>query len=528
MTQCKNNDKSNLRTRPVVLIIRDGWGANPDPKLHEFDATRIADTPVDDRLKEQYPHCLIGTSGENVGLPSGTMGNSEVGHQNIGAGRTVYQESMRITRAVRDGSFFQNEILLQAVERCKQNHSKLHLMGLVSDAGVHSLLEHLFGLLELTKKNHLDRVILHAYTDGRDTPPNSGIDFVRKIEQKMEEIGVGRVGSVMGRFYAMDRDQRWERIEKAYYCLRYGKGHKAENAGDAIQNSYDKDITDEFIEPTIIVAADSQPVGLIEEGDSVIFFNYRGDRPRELTRVFVDPHFTAFDRGAIMDLFYVCMTEYDATIPAPVAFPKPPKMKNIVGEYWSNLTIKQFRCAETEKYAHVTFFFNDYTEPPFPGEDRQIIPSPKVRTYDLKPEMSAHLVTDAVLQRLDANEYDAIIVNFANPDMIGHTGVTDAAVIAVQTVDECVGKIIDKIISIGGSAVITADHGNVELMYDPENNVPFTSHTTYPVPFILVDQKLKNAKLHSDGKLADVIPTMLHLMGLTQPKEMTGRSLIIE
>ena len=527
MTQHKSDEKTNLRTRPVVLIIRDGWGVNTDPKLHEFDATRIAHTPVDDRIKKEYPHGLIGTSGEDVGLPVGTMGNSEVGHQNIGAGRTVYQESMRITRAVRDGSFFQNEILLQAVRRCKQKHGKLHLMGLVSDAGVHSLLEHLYGLFELAHKNNLDRVILHAYTDGRDTPPNSGIDFVRQIEQKMKEIGVGRVGSVMGRFYGMDRDQRWERIEKAYYCLRYGKGHKADNAIAAIQSSYDNEITDEFIEPTIIVDPDSQPVGLIEEGDSVIFFNYRGDRPRELTRVFVDPHFNAFDRGDLMDLYYVCLTEYDATIPAPVAFPKQPKMKNIVGEYWSNLSIKQFRCAETEKYAHVTFFFNDYTEPPFPGEDRQIIPSPKVRTYDLKPEMSAHLVTDATLQRLDTNEYDAMIVNFANPDMVGHTGISDAAVIAVQTVDECVGKIIDKIIQIGGSAIVTADHGNVELMFDPENNVPFTSHTTFPVPFIVVDQKLKNAKLLPDGKLADVAPTLLHLMGIPQPPEMTGRSLII-
>ena len=526
MTQKKRADKTNLRTRPVVLIIRDGWGFNPDPKMHKYDATRLAHTPVDDQLNKVYPHGLIGTSGEDVGLPHGTMGNSEVGHQNIGAGRTVYQESMRITRAVRDGSFFQNDVLLQAVRRCKQNHGKLHLMGLVSDAGVHSLLEHLFGLFELAHKNNLDRVILHAYTDGRDTPPNSGIDFVRQIEQKMKEIGVGRVGSVMGRFYGMDRDQRWERIEKAYYCLRYGKGHKADNAIEAIQNSYDKDITDEFIEPTLIVGDDSQPVGLIEQGDSVIFFNYRGDRPRELTRVFVDPHFTAFDRGGVMDLFYVCMTEYDATIPAPVAFPKPPKMKNIVGEYWSNLSLKQFRCAETEKYAHVTFFFNDYTEPPFPGEDRQIIPSPKVRTYDLKPEMSALLVTDAVLERLGNNKYDALIVNFANPDMVGHTGVIDAAVSAVQTVDQCVGKIIDKIIQIGGAALVTADHGNVELMFDPQNNVPFTSHTTFPVPFILVDQKLKNAKILPGGILADVVPTLLQLQGLPQPTEMTGRSLI--
>jgi len=528
MSSAKQKPATKCRVRPFVLIIRDGWGYNSDPEIQQYDATRLADTPVDERLRREYAHCLIATSGEAVGLPEGTMGNSEVGHQNIGAGRIVHQESMRLTRAVREGSFFENEILLNALEHCRKNHGKLHLIGLVSNAGVHSLLEHLYGLLELARRNNFDRIYLHALTDGRDTPPNSGKGFLMQVEQKMKEIGVGQIATVMGRFYGMDRDQRWERVEKAYQCFRYGKGRKAASVEQAIQASYDNAVTDEFVEPVLIVGDDSQPLALIEDGDAVIFFNFRGDRPREITRAFVDPNFSAFDRGDMLNLYYVCLTEYDATIPAPVAFPKPPKMKNIVGAYWSQLGLKQFRGAETEKYAHVTFFFNDYTESPYKGEDRQIVPSPKVRTYDLKPEMSAFEVTDKVLERLASDKYDVMVVNFANPDMVGHTGVMAAAIKAAETVDACVGKLLDKIEQMGGSAIVTADHGNLELMYDVTTNGPHTAHTTWPVPLIVFDKKYKNCKLREDGCLADVTPTALHIMGLDQPSEMTGRSLIIE
>ena len=527
MARPKQGSDVKIHNRPFVLIIRDGWGHNPHPELQEHDATRLANTPVDDRLQDEYPHCLIGTSGEDVGLPDGTMGNSEVGHQNIGAGRIVFQESMRLTQAVREGTFFENKVLLKAIERCKANHSKLHLLGLISNAGVHSLLEHLYGLLELARRNDFNHVYLQAFTDGRDTPPNSGIDYLREVEQKMTEIGVGQVASVMGRFYGMDRDQRWDRVQKAYNCLCYGKGNKAESVTQTMEQSYANDVTDEFVEPTLIVDDDGAPRGLIEDGDSVIFFNFRGDRPREITRAFVDADFEGFDRGAIRELYYVCMTEYDATIGTPVAFTKPPKMKNTAGEYWSRLGLKQFRCAETEKYAHVTFFFNDYTEPPFAGEDRQIVPSPKVRTYDLKPEMSAEQVVQTVLERLDSDKYDVIVVNFANPDMVGHTGVEAAAVKAAETVDGCVGRLVEKIEAISGSAIVTADHGNLEQMFNPETGGPHTAHTTFPVPLIVVGAEFKGRQLRQDGRLADVLPTALAMMGLDKPQEMTGESLIV-
>jgi len=516
-----------LRSRPFVLIIRDGWGYNPNPELDRYDATKQAKTPVDDRLRETYAHCLINASAEDVGLPAGTMGNSEVGHQNMGAGRIVYQESLRLTKAIREGEFFENSELLRAIEHCQRRQSKLHLMGLVSDAGVHSLLGHLYGLLELCKRRQLDQVFLHAFTDGRDTPPTSGQGFLTQVQDKMSDLGVGQIASVMGRFYAMDRDQRWDRVERAYQCLRYGKGHKSSDVHSAVQASYEGDVTDEFIEPVVVVDSDGEPLASVEDGDAVVFFNFRGDRPREITRAFVDPDFKAFDRGTKPDLYYVCMTQYDATIPAPVAFPKPPKMKHIVGEYWSQLGLRQFRCAETEKYAHVTFFFNDYTEEPFAREDRQIVPSPKVRTYDLKPEMSAHEVTETALKRLTSQQYDVMIVNFANPDMVGHTGVMAAAVKAAEVVDECVGRIIEQVEHMGGSAIVTADHGNFELMWDVEHDMPFTAHTVNPVPVIVVDKEHRHSKLRSDGRLADVIPTALHLMGLEQPPEMTGKSLIV-
>ena len=512
--------------KPFALIIRDGWGYNPDPAEDEYNAVRRANTPIDDMLMSEYPNCLIHTFGEYVGLPDGTMGNSEVGHQNIGAGRIVPQESVRISKAIRDGSFFENKELLNLVEFVKNNDGRMHLMGLCSDIGVHSLLDHLYGLLELAKKNGIEDVFIHAFTDGRDSPPDSGAGYIAEIEKKAAQIGVGKIATVMGRFYAMDRDSRWERVKKAYECMRLGKGLKAAGAAEAVARSYEKGVTDEFIEPTCIVNEDNEPVTTIKDGDGVVFFNFRGDRPREITRGFVEPDFRGFVRTSRPEIYYVCMTEYDVTIPAPAVFAKPAKMKNILAAYWSSLALRQFRCAETEKYAHVTFFFNDYTEKPFSGEDRQIVPSPRVRTYDLKPEMSAYEVTGVVLERLDSGRYDAVVVNFANPDMVGHTGVLSAAIKAAEVVDECVGKILDKVKSLGGVAIITADHGNFEKMWDIEENQPHTAHTIGDVPLIVFDERYKKARLREDGKLADIAPTLLQMMGLPQPEEMSGQSLL--
>ncbi|HUW17915.1 MAG TPA: 2,3-bisphosphoglycerate-independent phosphoglycerate mutase [Sedimentisphaerales bacterium] len=518
-------EKVILKNKPFALIIRDGWGYNPNPDEDKFNAVRCANTPVDDMLMSEYPHCLIHTSGVDVGLPDGTMGNSEVGHQNIGAGRIVPQESVRISTAIRDGSFFTNKEFLNLIQFVKSNNGKMHVMGLCSDIGVHSLLDHLYGLLDLAKRNDVNNVFIHAFTDGRDSPPDSGAGYIADIEERAKEIGVGKIASVMGRFYAMDRDSRWERVQRAYECMRIGKGSKAATAAEAVANSYEKGVTDEFIEPACIVNEDNEPIGTIRDGDGVIFFNFRGDRPREITRAFVEADFKEFPRLAKPNICYVCMTEYDATLPAPAAFPKPPKMRNILGAYWSSLGLKQFRCAETEKYAHVTFFFNDYTEKPFAGEDRQIVPSPRVRTYDLKPEMSAYEVTDVVLQRLDSNKYDVVVVNFANPDMVGHTGVLPAAIKAAEAVDECVGRILDKVKSVGGRAIITADHGNFEKMWDTKENQPHTAHTIGDVPLIVFDERGKGANLREGGRLADVGPTLLQMMELPQPEEMTGKSL---
>jgi 2,3-bisphosphoglycerate-independent phosphoglycerate mutase len=413
----------------------------------------------------------------------------------------------------------------------KDNNGKMHVMGLCSDIGVHSLLDHLYGLLELAKRkrNDVKDVFIHAFNDGRDSPPDSGAGYIADIERKAEEIGVGKIASVMGRFYAMDRDSRWDRVQKAYECMRIGKtvpGGKAASAAEAVAGSYEKEVTDEFIEPTCIINEDNEPIATIDDGDGVVFFNFRGDRPREITRAFVEPDFKEFARTTKPDIYFVCTTEYDATIPAPVAFPKLTKMKNILGAYWSSLGLKQFRCAETEKYAHVTFFFNDYTEKPFSGEDRQIVPSPRVRTYDLKPEMSAYEVTEVVLERLDSNKYDVVVVNFANPDMVGHTGILSAAIKAAEAVDECVGKILDKVKSLGGVAIITADHGNFEKMIDGNPDNPHTAHTIGDVPLIVFDERFKNRKLREGGRLADIGPTLLEMMQLPQPEEMTGKSLI--
>ncbi|MBN1787910.1 MAG: 2,3-bisphosphoglycerate-independent phosphoglycerate mutase [Sedimentisphaerales bacterium] len=520
-----SKDKTALKRRPFMLIIRDGWGYNPNPAEDAYNAVKQADTPTDDMLMSQYPNCIIHTSGEDVGLPAGTMGNSEVGHQNIGAGRIVDQESVRISKAIREGSFFENAELARLIDYIKKNNSKLHLLGLCSDIGVHSLLEHLYGLLELAKRNSLTKVYLHAFTDGRDSPPDSGKGYLAQIENKMSEIGVGQIAAVMGRFYAMDRDSRWERVQRAYDCLTLGKGNKAKSVKEAVEQSYQNEVTDEFIEPVCILDENDEPIAKIDDGDGVVFFNFRGDRPREITRAFVDDDFTGFVRTARPKVHYLCMTEYDATIPAPVIFPKPPKMKNIAAAYFSSLGLKQFRCAETEKYAHVTFFFNDYTEKPFPGEDRQIVPSPKVRTYDLKPEMSAYEVCDVVMERLETNKYDVIVINFANPDMVGHTGILAAAVKAAETVDTCVGRILDKVKQLGGAAIITADHGNFEKMKDGDG--PHTAHTIGDVPLIVFDELNKNRKLRSDGRLADVLPTLLEMMELPKPAEMTGKSLFV-
>ncbi|MEN6307570.1 MAG: 2,3-bisphosphoglycerate-independent phosphoglycerate mutase [Anaerohalosphaeraceae bacterium] len=523
-----SESKVKLRTRPCVMIIRDGWGWNPNPAEDKFNAVKVANVPTDTMLMKTYPNCLIRTYGEDVGLPQGTMGNSEVGHQNIGAGRIVYQDSVRITVAIRDGEFFENETLLAAIRSAKDNGKKLHLFGLCSDIGVHSLLGHLYGLLEMAKRNGFKDVYLHAFTDGRDSPPTSGAGYIADIEKKMAEIGVGKIATVMGRFYAMDRDKRWERVEVAYKCLTEGTGHAAKSALSAMQESYAKNITDEFIDPTYIANAAGKPLALVQDGDSVIFFNFRGDRPRELTRAFVDADFSGFARHIQpKTAHYVCMTEYEAKIQTPVAFPPIRKMPNIAGEYLSQLGLKQFRCAETEKYAHVTFFFNGGREEPFEGEERQIVPSPRVKTYDLKPEMSANEVCDVICEKLDTNQFDVVICNFANPDMVGHTGILEAAVIAAQTVDRCVGRILDKVKAMGGSAVILADHGNFEKMWDFENNMPHTAHTVGEVPFIVFDEAFKSRKMASGGKLADVVPTFLEVMGLPKPAEMTGKSLLL-
>ena len=516
-----------LRTRPCVMIIRDGWGYNPRPEEDAYNSIKQAKPPVDAKLMAEYPNCLVRTYGEDVGLPAGTMGNSEVGHQNIGAGRVVYQSSVRITLAIREGEFFENEALNAAMDHALENNSKLHLMGLCSDIGVHSLLGHLYGLLELAKRKGLSKVYLHAFMDGRDSPPTSGAGYLEEIEAKMAEIGVGKIASVMGRFYAMDRDKRWERVQQAYDCLTQGIGGSATGAAEAIAASYEKDETDEFVAPLNITDTDGKPLALVEDDDSVIFFNFRGDRPREITRAFVDDPFDGFGRAVHPKVHYLCMTEYDASIQTPVAFAPNSGMPNIAGELFSQLGLTQFRCAETEKYAHVTFFFNGGREEPFDGEDRQIIPSPKVKTYDMQPEMSANEVCEEILNRLDSGTYDVVICNFANPDMVGHTGVLEAAVTACKTVDACVGKVVDKTLELGGSAVILADHGNFERMWDFENDMPYTAHTVGDVPFIIVDEEFKNHTMAEGGKLADVVPTMLEVMGIEKPEEMTGKSLLL-
>ena len=503
-----------MSKRPVLLCIMDGFGKNESTY---GNAIAAAKKPNLDKIVSENPMTFIGASGLDVGLPDGQMGNSEVGHTNIGAGRVVYQELTRITKSIQDGDFFTNEALVGAMENCKKNSSALHLMGLMSDGGVHSHNTHLYGIMELAKRSGVDKVYIHCFMDGRDVPPTSGKDYLAELYKKCDEIGVGEIATVMGRYYAMDRDNRWERVVKAYKAMTEGEGVKFDCACKMMEESYANDVTDEFIVPAV-----SEKAVPVKDNDSIVFFNFRPDRAREITRAFVDPAFSGFEREQLKGLYYVCMTQYDATMPnVHVAF-KPESLENTFGEYISDKGLKQLRIAETEKYAHVTFFFNGGVEKQYPGEDRILVKSPAVATYDLQPEMSAYEVTDKLLVAIDSDKYDAIILNYANCDMVGHTGVFDAAVKAVEAVDTCVGKIVDAVAAKGGVTLITADHGNADKMYEADGS-PFTAHTTNPVPFIVVGYP---CELREGGRLCDIAPTMLKIMGLEQPKEMTGVSII--
>jgi len=516
---------------PTLLIVRDGWGKNPNPSHDAFNSVKLASHEVQDMLLATYPNTLVHTSGFDVGLPDGTMGNSEVGHQNIGAGRIVDQESVKISKEILSRDFFGNPTLIASVEHAKTSGGDLQIFGIVSDAGVHGLLDHLYAVLELAKQRGLARVFLHAFTDGRDTPPNSGEGYIRQVESKMAETGVGKIASVSGRYYAMDRDNRWARVEKAYRVLTGQQSPTASSATRAVTSYYAHPTEpnmsgDEFVTPTLIVGFDGKPLSVVKNGDSVLFYNYRGDRPREITKAFVDPAFSGFDRGPKLDLLFTTLTAYEEGLPVRVAYPKPPKMANILGEYLSKLGKKQFRCAETEKFPHVTFFFNGGRDAPYDGEDRHMCPSPKVSTYDQQPEMAAHEITAATLAAIASGKYDLLVVNFANCDMVGHTGVLPAALLAVQHTDKCVGRLLTAILATGGNAVVLADHGNAEQMKDPATGQPHTAHTTYDVELFVVDTRFKGQKLRPGGRLADVAPTVLQLMGISQPPEMTGKSLL--
>lgn len=501
--------------KPLILMILDGFGIAGD----KGNAIKAANKPNIDRLFSSNPVTQIGASGMDVGLPDGQMGNSEVGHTNIGAGRVVYQELTRITKSIQDGDFFQNEALCNAIDNAVKNGTALHIMGLLSDGGVHSHNTHLYGILELAKKKGLEKVYVHAFLDGRDVPPSSGKDYVAACVEEMKKIGVGQIATVMGRYYAMDRDNRWERVVKAYSAMVYGEGVKCADPVEAVAASYAEGVTDEFVVPTVIDGA--APIGA---NDSMIFYNFRPDRAREITRTFVDPDFSGFERKkGFFPLTYVCMTQYDATMPnVQVAF-KPQSLDNTFGEYISNKGLTQLRIAETEKYAHVTFFFNGGVENTYENEDRILVASPKVATYDLQPEMSAYEVADKCAEAIKSGKYDVIVLNFANCDMVGHTGVFDAAVKAVEAVDACVGKVTDAIAEMGGVSLITADHGNADKMFEDDGS-PFTAHTTNPVPFCVIGYP---CQLREGGKLADIAPTMLQILGLEQPEEMTGKSLIL-
>ena len=504
-------------------MILDGYGLNDKC---EANAVCEGKTPIMDQLMSQCPFVKGAASGMAVGLPEGQMGNSEVGHMNMGAGRVVYQELTRITKEIEDGDFFENEALLTAVKNAKENNSSIHFMGLLSDGGVHSHNTHLYALLELAKREGLQKVYVHCFLDGRDTPPASGKEYIEELQAKMKEIGVGQIGVVSGRYYAMDRDNRWDRVEKAYLALTKGEGVKGTDAAQAVQASYDDGKTDEFVLPTVI-EKDGKPVTTVQDKDSVVFFNFRPDRAREITRAFCADEFDGFDREKRLDLTYVCFTEYDETIPNKIIAFHKVSITNTFGEFLAAHHMKQARIAETEKYAHVTFFFNGGVEEPNEGEDRILVKSPKVATYDLKPEMSAYEVCDKLVEAIRSLKYDVIIINFANPDMVGHTGVEAAAIKAIEAVDECVGRAVDAIKEVDGQMFICADHGNAEQLVDYETGEPFTAHTTNPVPFILVNAD-PSYTLREGGRLADIVPTLIVLMGMEQPEEMTGKSLLVK
>ncbi len=504
-----------MSKKPVALIIMDGFGYNPSDYGNAISAAK---TPNIDKYTAECPHTLIGASGLDVGLPDGQMGNSEVGHTNIGAGRIVYQMLVKISKDIKDGVFFENKAILDAMKNCKEKNSALHLMGLLSPGGVHSHMEHLFGIVEMAKKNGLDKVYIHAFLDGRDVPPSSASEFMEQTVEELKKIGLGKIATISGRFYAMDRDNAWDRVEKAYSAMVYGEGVKETDPVQAIKNSYANEVTDEFMLPTVIEGGEQ-----IKADDSIIFFNFRPDRARQITRSFVDPDFTGFERkNGFFNVHFVCMAQYDASMPnVTVAYP-PEQLVMTMGEYLSKSGKTQLRIAETQKYAHVTFFFNGGEEKQFEGEDRILIKSPDVETFDLKPEMSAYEVCDAVVEAINSNKYDVIILNYANCDMVGHTGIFDAAVAAVEAVDTCVGRMVDAILAKGGAALITADHGNADKMYE-EDGSPFTAHTTNPVPLFCVGY---DCELREGGVLADLAPTMLEILEMPQPAEMTGKSLI--
>ena len=507
---------------PTVLLILDGFGLSDQT---EHNAIAMADTPVLDRLMEECPFVKADASGLAVGLPEGQMGSSEVGHLNIGAGRVVDQDLVRISKEIESGDFFENEALLKAVNNAKENGTSLHIYGLVSDGGVHSHNSHLYALLDMAKRNGVEKVYVHCFLDGRDTPPESGITYVQALQDEMDRIGCGTIATVGGRYYAMDRDNNWDRIEKAYRAMTLGEGETADSAAEAVTQSYEKGDTDEFVLP-MVVMKDGAPVATIEDGDSIIFFNFRPDRAKEITRTFCSDEFDGFDRGPRKQVTYVCFTDYDDTIPnKEVAFDKV-TLDNTFGEWLAANGMKQARIAETEKYAHVTSFFNGGVEEPFEGEDRFLIPSPKVATYDLQPEMSVDEVCDTMIEKIRSGEYDVIIANFANSDMVGHTGVEEAAVEAVASIDKCIGRVVEAVEEEDGQLLICADHGNAEVMVDPETGEPMTAHTTNPVPIILVNYD-PDYTLREGGCLADIAPTLIEMMGMEKPAEMTGESLLI-
>ncbi|PRZ16310.1 phosphoglycerate mutase [Laceyella sediminis] len=508
------------RPKPVLLCILDGFALRGET---EGNAVAQANKPNFDRYWNTYPHTTLTASGNAVGLPEGQMGNSEVGHLNIGAGRVVYQDLTRVTKSIEDGEFFQNETFLGAIKHVKEHGSALHLYGLLSDGGVHSHIRHLFALLDLAAKEQVERVYVHAFLDGRDVAPDSAVTYIKQLQAKLDEVGVGQIATVQGRYYAMDRDKRWERTEKSYRAMVYGEGPTYRDPVEAVQASYEQSIYDEFVMPTVIVDEHNQPVGTITDNDAVIFYNFRPDRAIQISLAFTNDDFRGFDRGPKrpQHLYYVCLTKFSETVDGYVAY-KPTDLDNTFGEVVSQQGLKQLRIAETEKYPHVTFFFNGGREEKFPGEERILINSPKVATYDLKPEMSAYEVTEALLKEIEAEKYDTIILNFANPDMVGHSGKLEPTIKAVEAVDECLGRIVDLVISKGGVAVITADHGNADMVID-ENGRPHTAHTTFPVPFIVTKQ---GVTLREGGILADIAPTMLDLLGLEKPEEMTGNTLL--